>query len=802
MPLILKLLRIGFIGFFSVSVLAIVAVLGSYVFLAPGLPDVASLKEVRLQTPLRIYSADHKLMAVYGQIRRKPLRYEEIPRALMNAFISAEDDRFYQHPGVDYQGLLRAVYHLIKTGEKGQGGSTITMQLTRNFFLTRERSYIRKLREIYLALGVERELSKQDILELYLNKIYLGSHAYGIGAAAEIYYGQDVNGLNLAQMAMIAGLPKAPSTDNPLANPEAARQRRNYVLSRMLALGYITQQKYMAAIDAPVVASIHGPEIEVHAPYVAEMVRAKLYAQFGEDIYSQGFSVQTTIQSSLQSYANQAVFQGLMDYDERHGYRGPEAHLDAVVIGDTQQLQKKFEALSDSNGLRAAVVLKLDGQQATVATADNPAITLSWDGIKWARKYINENTLGTAPKTASDVLKIGDIVRIRKSKQSNWELSQLPEIEGALVSLRSSDGAIASLVGGFDFNRSKFNRATQARRQPGSSFKPFVYSAALDQGFTPATLINDAPVVFNDPALEKVWRPQNYSGKFYGPTRMREALIHSRNMVSIRLLSSIGQKTAIQHIAKFGFDPARLPRDLTLALGSGAVTPMELAAGYAVFSNGGYRVTPHFINRIDSSSGKTIYQANPAIACDEDCTQSPAQNPGNGTPQQNHAQRVIPAENIYQMVSMMQDVIKFGTGRKALVLDRSDLAGKTGTTNDQYDAWFSGYNRDLVATVWVGFDKIKPLGVREVGGVAALPMWISYMGDALKGKPEHSMQAPEDIIRVQIDPVTGLLASENNPDAIWEVFQKGYQPTQTAADYRSISPDSGNRTIDVPEQLF
>lgn len=787
-----------------VSVVAGIVVLASYIYLAPGLPDVATLKEVHLQTPLRVYSSDHKLIAVYGEMRRKSIRYDSIPPVVLNAFLAAEDDRYFHHPGVDYQGLLRAAYHLAKTGEKGQGGSTITMQLARNFFLTPERTYLRKVKEIFLALSMEHALTKEEILELYLNKIYFGNRAYGIGAAAEAYYGLNVEELSLEQAAMIAGLPKAPSTDNPVINPEAAKQRRNYVLNRMFALSYIDKEAYTAGINASVEARLHVPVVEVDAPYVGEMVRAKLFSRYGDKAYTDGYVVYTTLQSDLQTYADQALDQALLEYDVRHGYRGPEDKIESSVLTDKVMLRSKLAGLRNSGDLQPAVVTRVDAKQAAVSTNGDDQIIIDWDGMKWARSYINENSLGATPKSAADILNVGDIVRIRQGGENAWSLSQLPEVEGALVSLRPDNGAVVALVGGFDFNRSKFNRAVQARRQPGSSFKPFVYSAALEDGFTPATLINDAPVVFDDASMEKAWRPQNYSGRFYGPTRMREALTESRNMVSIRLLSSIGPEYAIRHIEKFGFDAARLPRNLTLALGSGAVTPMELATGYAVFANGGYRVESHFISRIESSDGELIYadDAPSVVTCQQNCLQSEQNLDIKETKDASVAQRVIPAENIYQMVSMMQDVIKYGTGRKALALGRNDLSGKTGTTNDQHDAWFSGYNRDLVSTVWVGFDQLKPLGNREVGGVAALPMWMSYMGNALKGQPEHTLEQPEGIIRIQIDPVSGLLASSGDPKAIWETFREGYQPTRAAEDFQPISPTAGGSRIDIPEQLF
>jgi penicillin-binding protein 1A len=815
-----KLLRSGFIVFLVLSIISIIATLGIFLWLAPGLPTVATLKEVHLQVPLRVYSREGDLLAEYGEKRRKPMHLDEIPELMKKAFLAAEDDRFFEHPGVDYQGLLRATLHLVRTGEKGQGGSTITMQLARNFFLTRERTYTRKLREIFLALKVERELTKQKILELYLNKIYLGNRAYGVGAAAEVYYGVAPDSLTLAQIAMIAGLPKAPSAFNPIANPERANVRRNYVLGRMYALGFIAKKDYDTASHAPISASLHSPIVALNAPYVGEMVRSEMTSKYGNEAYILGLRVFTTISTELQQAATKALTAGLLAYDRRHGFRGPIGHIELSPDDDVNM--NTWDAVlaheKPVNKLRTALVLKVDDRGANVYLGEGQFETLAWEGLSWASSFVNENQKGPRPKTAADILRPGDIIYVSVSMKGDWRLAQVPQVTGALVSLYPKDGAILALLGGFDFNLSKFNRATQAKRQPGSNFKPFIYSAALERGYTPASIINDAPVVFNDAALEDTWRPENYSGKFFGPTRLRVALTKSRNLVSIRLLKSIGIGHAIDHVTKFGFEPNQIPNNLSLALGSGLVTPLELASGYAVFANGGYRVHPYIIDRILTVGGELLFQAEPDVVCEVRCqhtdsepertddiitsTDPVGENTNGNLPKP--AQRVISATNAYQIVSMMRDVITRGTGRKAKQLGRSDLAGKTGTTNNQRDAWFSGYNSDIVATVWVGFDKLEPLGSRETGAKAALPIWIDYMKVALKDSPEHTLKQPDGMVTVRIDPDTGLLASIENPRAIFETFRAEYVPARAAhgTSRKSAFDDSQSNPAATPEHLF
>ncbi|RMD79730.1 MAG: penicillin-binding protein 1A, partial [Gammaproteobacteria bacterium] len=743
-----------------------------YFAVLPALPPVERLKEVHFQVPLRIYTRDGRLIAEYGDKKRTPVKIEDVPPLMVKAVLAAEDDRFYRHPGVDWQGILRAAWHLLLTGRKTQGGSTITMQVARNFFLSSEKTYLRKLREIVLALRIERELSKDEILELYLNKIYLGQRAYGVAAAAQVYYGKPLKELTLAQMAMIAGLPKAPSRDNPIASPERARARRDYVLRRMRELGYIGEAAYRRALAAPITARSHRLRPEVEAAYAAELVRAQLLARYGERAYTMGLAVRTTLDGRLQQAAVAALRGALEAYDRRHGYRGPEARVSLPPGAGPEAWRRALAGRAVLGGLRPAVVVAV-GERAAAAYIKDPALPeggrlglLPWEGLSWARPYRDENHRGPAPRSAGEVVAVGDVVRVRPRPDGAWDLAQLPQVEGALVALRPEDGSVAALAGGFDFRRSKFNRAVQAARQPGSAFKPFVYSAALEHGFTAATVVNDAPVVFDDPALERAWRPENYSGRFFGPTRLREALVHSRNLVSIRVLQAVGLEPTLRHLARFGFDPGRLPHDLSLALGSASLSPLELAAGYAVFANGGFRVTPYLIQEVRGPGGEVLMRARPAVAC-----QACAELPEGAHP----APRAISPQNAYLMTSMMRDVIRRGTGRRARALGRHDLAGKTGTTNEQRDAWFAGFQRRLVAVSWVGFDDSRPLGRRETGARAALPMWMAFMGEALRGVPEAPFVRPPGLVTVRIDPATGLLAAPGSR-AVFETFRAGRVP--------------------------
>jgi penicillin-binding protein 1A len=781
--------------------LAIVGVVGAaaliYAKIEPQLPSIEILRDVQLQEPLRIYASDRRLLAEFGEKRRNPVKISQVPDAMVQAFLAAEDDRFFEHAGVDFQGLLRAAIELLRTGKKRQGGSTITMQVARNFFLSSEKTYLRKLTEILLAYKIEGSLSKEEILELYLNKIYLGQRAYGVEAAARVYYGMSISDLSVARMAMIAALPKAPSRINPINNPEAAVDRRNYVLGRMYQLGYLDTATYAAAIAEPDGARVHRVQAEASAAYVAEMVRHEMVERYGDSVYTSGYEVVTTIDVARQESATLALRKDLLDYSKRHGYRGAENSFNIDEI----QPDKRAGLLKDYvqvGGLEPALVTRVEEKSIEVLLKSNETILIGWDRISWARPYRSVNRLGPTPKLASDVVAKGDIVRVSHT-DSGWELAQIPVVEGALVSLRPADGAIIALVGGFDFKRSKFNRATQARRQPGSSFKPIIYSAALEKGFTPASIINDAPVVFDDSELESTWRPENYSGQFYGPTRLREALYRSRNLVSIRILRAIGAGYAATYAENFGFSSEELPHDLTLALGSASVTPLQMARAYSVLANGGYLIEPYFIRSIYDAAGEVVFMADSPVVCtncpeflDEVVTGKPKQV--------NLAPQVLSPQNVWLMTSMMRDVIQRGTGTRARVLGRSDLAGKTGTTNDQMDGWFSGFNHALVATAWVGFDKLEPLGRGETGGRSALPMWIDYMREALQGVDEVVQQPPEGLVTVRIDPVTGLLARSGQKDAIFETFMEDSVPTRTS-DPAAVGglPGTGGAAAD---QLF
>jgi penicillin-binding protein 1A len=822
---------------------AVIGAAGVVWTLLPGLPSVDSLREVKLQVPMRVYTRDGKLIGEFGEKRRIPVKLANVPPLVIHAFLDAEDDRFYQHPGVDWQGLVRAGIRVVQEGELSQGGSTITMQLARNLFLTPEKKIIRKVREILLALEIEHEFSKDKILELYLNLVFLGQRAYGVGAAAEVYYGTDLQHLTIAQVAMIAGLPQAPSALNPVRSPARARVRRAYVLRRLLEKGHITQVQYKEAMASPVATYVHALPIQVEAPDVAEMVRTEMNSRYGEEAATtSGFRVYTTLDSKLQDDANLALRKALIDYDRRHGYRGPEKHVNLPEGAGQTQWVDAIKDLDPVGGLDPAVVVKVADRSVQVWTQGDGLVTVDWSGLSWARSYINRNARGPAPKTAGDILKVGDIIRLQRigpddaeggkpaptaggdtdDGKAGWKLAEIPAVQGALVSLAPDDGAIRALVGGFDFSTSQFNRVTQAFRQPGSNIKPFIYSAALDSGFTPASIINDAPIVFDAPGLDSTWRPENYAGKYVGPTRLREALTESRNLVSIRILRAIGIDYAINYLKRFGFDENRLPHNLSLALGTPTLSPLEIANGYAIFANGGYKVSSYFIDHIEGSDGKMIMQSQPDRVC-RDCdaaattaaaavsgaptstatggaaTAVPTAAPDQG--EDNHiAKRVIGARNCWLMTSIMRDVIRYGTGRRAKVLNRTDLAGKTGTTNEQKDAWFSGFNAKLETTVWVGFDQVQPLGRYETGAHAALPAWIEYMRRALDDSPEAILPQPPGLVTVKIDPSTGLLAGANDPNAIFETFRANQVPQASpsgGSGYAGGASHGGAR-----EQLF
>lgn len=785
-----------FLKFFLWSCLAIfcgllLSLSGAFLYLSPNLPSVESLRSIQLQIPLRVYSNDDKLIAEYGEMRRSPIDFDEIPKDFIAALLAAEDDNFANHYGVDVSSLMRAATQLLKTGEIQTGGSTITMQVAKNYFLTSERSFSRKISEILLALQIERELSKDEILELYVNKIYLGNRSYGIEAAAHVYYGKSIGELSLAQMAMIAGLPKAPSAFNPLANPERAKERRDWILGRMYRLGSIDEVRYQQAMAEIVDASYHGSSPELDAPYVAEMARAEMVGRFGSAAYTDGFRVYTTPTSERQVAANQSLTQGLIEYDQRHGYRGPEAQLAGT---DRETWLQKLREYRSQSGLLPAVVSQVSSDKIQVLLRDGTERSVRWESMKWARPFINTNSLGPQPKAPSDVIKVGDVVRVLIS-DDELLFSQIPQAQAALVSIDPLDGSIEALTGGFSFGQSNYNRAIQAKRQPGSSFKPFVYSAALDAGFTAATLVNDSPIVFVEEDLDRVWRPKNDNNTFLGPIRLREALYKSRNLVSIRLLRTLGIPDTIDYVKRFGFKAEDLPANLSLALGTATLTPMEIAIGWTAFANGGYKVEPYLIERIEDRDGKVIFEANPARVPEHSLARSAqaekdqaaittyAQNDkpltSDSEPVEQppvYAEQIIDERTAYIMTSMLQDVIKRGTGRRALAMGRGDIAGKTGTTNESKDSWFSGYNADIVTTVWAGFDQPQSLGRREYGGTVALPIWMKYMSSVLEGAPEHAPAEPEGIMTLRIDPKSGRAASPGTPDAYFELFRSEDSP--------------------------
>ena len=742
------------------------------------LPDIGQLEHVQYQIPLDIYSQDKLLIAEFGENRRIPLAFEQIPPQLINAFLAAEDDRFYQHNGIDIKGLLRASSQLLATGKKRQGGSTITMQVVRNFLLSSEKTYLRKLKEIMLALKIERRYSKQQILELYLNKIYMGQRAYGVAAAAQAYYGKNVAELDLPEQAMIAGLPKAPSIYNPIADPDRALQRRNYVLRRMLELHAIDANQYAQAIAQADKAKPQTTAIELNAPYVAEMVRQEMLNRYGDEAYTQGFKVFITIPSHLQIYADHALQTGLHEYDERHGYRGaPHKNLsknptafNGAVIGDTRQ----------------ALVTGITENMVSAKLFDGVGISIPRQNLAWAQPTFK--SLNGKPA----FLQINDIVWVRQLRDQSWALSQIPAAEAAFVAINPQNGAILALCGGFDFIQSKYNRAVQSKRQPGSGFKPIIYTAALENGFSPASIINDAPIIIEDPSQENDWRPENYSRHYLGPTPLRVALRESINLVSIRLLQEVGIAHAIDTAMRFGFEREQLPGTLSLALGSGYATPLKMAEAYAVFANGGFAVKPYLIERIEDHTGAVLFQAAPARACGA-CPETDAPPPGT-------ASRVISAKVNFLMNSLLRDVVQRGTATAAKQLGRNDLAGKTGTTNEQRDAWFNGYTTELAASAWLGFDNSTPLGAGETGGKAALPIWMEFMRSALNGVPEQALVAPEGIVSAYINPEDGLLMNPNNKNGLWEYFSQETLPTTFSAPRSLATPD--NETTDSEASLF
>jgi len=851
--------------------------LAGYYYLQPALPSVEEMRDIQLQIPLRIYSRDGRLIEQIGEKRRNPVDYEDIPEIVVQAFLAAEDDRFFEHPGFDYQGIVRAGFKLIATGSRAQGGSTITQQLAREYFLTRDRTFVRKAKELILATQIEREFTKPEILSLYLNKIFLGQRAYGVAAAAEVYFGKQLAELSIAEAATIAGLPAAPSRLNPVSNPDQSRDRRSYVLRRMQELKFIDEQQFADAMMTPVESHLHGPRVDLRAPYLAEMARSEAVKLLGNEAYTDGYQVVTTIDSRLQRAASRALREALLTYDRRHGYRGAVATNDISKIVDDYEsrdidsesampsddfvdvpvetrtdiaLQDYLNAFPVYRDLNIAIVTELtpgkgsdekdpSKNSAEFFLRDTGRIVLPWDRLEW-RPYVNDNVIGTAADSVTELLSIGDVVYLVNGA-NGWQLAQLPEAQGAFVALDPHDSATVALTGGFDYYASKFNRAVQAKRQPGSSFKPFIYSAALENGFTPATIVNDAPVVLDSAGQEESWRPENYSNRFYGPTRLREGLVKSMNLVSVRVLREIGMRKALAHIKPFGFPASALPRDLSLALGSGGASPWQMAEGFSGLASGGYATKRYFIDRILDSEGRVVYEAKPMMVCTKcapvwfdgrEVAESEADSvapafveqqpslqtdssantldetasidldpevPGYAsaadmmqqgmewrpdyteTPEfwkdRAQAKRIITPQNSYLIYTMMRDVINRGTGRRARALERSDIAGKTGTSNNRRDAWFSGFNADIVGIAWVGFDEdSRSLGAGEEGSRTALPMWIDFMSTAIIGTEGAPLKQPPGIVTVRIEKDTGLLASASSTDAIFEIFQAGTEP--------------------------
>jgi penicillin-binding protein 1A len=773
--------RKGLWALFSLLFIVLVCISLLYLYASSQLPNVESLKTVKLQVPLRIYSQEGFLIQEYGEKRRIPLTYDQIPQTLIHALLATEDQRFFDHPGVDVFGLARATVRMIQTGTKSQGGSTITMQVARNFFLNRKKTFLRKFNEIMLAIKIDRELSKEKILELYLNKIYLGNRAYGVGAAAQIYYGKPLNELSIAQLATLAGLPQAPSTQNPITNPTAAKKRRNHVLERLYEEQYLSKAQYDEAINEPIIVKYHSTTPEVSAPYVAEMIRQSLFDHFGKKAYTRGYKVYTTIKGTLQNSANQLVEDNLMAYDRRHGYRGAIAKISLSDIESERIKHLVLSTYPSINDLEPALIVGVSEHEAKANRLDGEDVTLPWEGLSWAKPSLRKGFVGRSPTKANQVVDVGDIVYVQ-CRQSKCQLAQIPTAEAALVAMNPSNGAIESLVGGFNFKKSKFNRVTQASRQPGSSFKPFIYAAALNKGYTLATLINDAPIVVDDPSQATMWRPHNVNLTFNGPTRLKDALVHSQNLVSIRILDDIGINYAIDFATKFGFHKENLPHALSLALGSLSVSPMDLTAAYAVFANGGYKIEPFLIDKITDSDGHVLLQAKPTSVCTPPCSD---------TDPDLIAPRVISSDVAFLMNSALMGVVQQGTASEARVLNRKDIAGKTGTTNEQVDAWFAGYNPDLVVTTWIGFDTPHPL--HEYAAKVALPLWIDFMKIALQGKPEHIMPQPENIVSIRINPLNGLRAKEGQRNAIDEYFQDKDIPS---FDEQAITTTNTNATQD------
>ena len=827
-----KVLKIGMLCLLTGigSMLMVSACL--YLYLSPKLPSAEELKDVKLQIPLRITSQDLKIIGEFGEKKRKPVTFEQLPQHMVDALLSAEDATFFDHNGIVISGLVRSVVQLLKEGRAMGGGSTITMQVARNFFLHKRKEFTRKFNEILLTFRIEDQLTKKEILTLYANKVFLGKTAYGFAAAAKVYYGKDLQQLSIAEMAMIAGIAQTPSRNNPIANPKRATQRRDWILGRMLKLGKITDFEYRQAIAEIDRASYHGSMSELQAPYIAEMVRQQIISKFGLKAYTEGYTAITTIDSQMQESGVKALQAGILSYDIRHGYRGVETN-----IPDAELWAETLRETATVGPLEPAIVISAADDRLIVLGKNLSVLTINWsDGLRGLRLYKTVNARNAPITSATDVFTVGDVIRIQRETDTQLRLGQLPEVQSALVALDPTNGAIRTLVGGFDYNQSRFNRVTLAKRQPGSNFKPFIYATALSSDFTPASMINDAPVVFDDFKLEDTWRPENDGGKFYGLTRLREALYRSRNLVSIRLLRRMGFDRTFEGLQSFGFDTAEMPMDLSLALGSHALTPLEIATGYAVFANNGFGVSPFILDKVIDRDGNIIFQADPLVACDP-CINgqsvSSAETSSSTEVEQQlellfadleqvsgedgdryswdkvkqslktlpekefkPAERTLDPQTAFLIDSMLKDVITRGTGRKAKKLNRTDIAGKTGTTNGPVDAWFSGYSPHLVATAWVGFDDNSVLGRNEYGGSAALPIWIDFMQSALAGKPEIIRSQPNDIIIAKIDPDSGQRVRPDQ-EGIFEFFKKENLPEAP----EKLS-SSGNDQNALPDDIF
>jgi penicillin-binding protein 1A len=741
----------------------------------PTLPSLQVLTEYQPKIPLRVYSAEGSLLGEFGEERRAFVSIASVPKTMLSAILAAEDERFYHHRGVDYIGVARAALSNFASGGVRQGASTITMQVARNFFLSKERTLTRKFNEMLLAFKIEASLSKDEILQLYINQIYLGQRAYGFAAASQIYFGKSLDKLTLAEHAMLAGLPKAPSAYNPIANPKRAELRQQYVLRRMRELGMITDTQFAEAERHSIVVKRGSNDFGVHAEHFAEMVRQAVFERYKDETYTRGIRVYTTLSARHQEAAYQAVRRGVQEYDRRHGYRGPEGYADLPVKLSDEVLEEAIQDVSDNDDLIAAVVTEASPKLVKAYRRGGEVVEINEEGVRFAARMLGDKV------NANQRIRRGAVIRVQKDEKGRWHIAQLPAVESALISADPRDGAIRALVGGFDFNRNQYNHVTQALRQPGSSFKPFIYSAALEKGFTAATIINDAPLTFSSTQTgSEPWEPKNYDGKFEGPMRLRTALVKSKNLVSVRILQAISPQYAQDYVTRFGFDPKMHPPYLTMALGAGSVTPMQMTQAYAIFANGGYRVTPYFIERVEDNRGNVLLQAKPQRAGDD-------------------AERVIDPRNAFIMHSIMRDVVRMGTAARAMKLGRGDLAGKTGTTNDFVDAWFCGFNPTLVAIAWIGFDQPQTLGRNETGGTAALPIWMGYIGPALKGVAEQPFTPPPGVLALRVNPETGMRVTDGESGVVDFFYQEFVPPEGGAAS----APSVGERPAEeVRNQLF